>query len=76
MLDVPLGESAERYNVEILRAGTVVRAIAATEPSILYPAAQELADFGTPQAALCVRIAQVSAVTGPGFALSTTLAVA
>ena len=42
------------------------RRLAAAEPSLLYPGGQELADFGAPQTALSVRIAQISAVVGRG----------
>jgi hypothetical protein len=40
---------------------------------VLYPAADEITDFGAPLANLMVRIAQVSAVAGNGFAAQTDL---
>jgi hypothetical protein len=65
--EVPLGEASEAYRVEVLDgAGAVVRVINATTPALLYPAADEISDFGTPQASLRVRVAQLSAVLGPG----------
>lgn len=65
--EVPLGEASEAYRVELLDgAGAIVRAFGAPEPALLYPAADELADFGAVQASLRVRVAQVSAVLGPG----------
>jgi hypothetical protein len=73
--DVPLGEDSEAYAVEILLGATVVRSLAATQPSALYAAADELADFGTPQASLAVRIAQLSATVGRGFAAESILIV-
>jgi hypothetical protein len=42
-------------------------------PEALYPAAQELADFGAPQAALSIRLAQLSAAIGRGFERTATL---
>src|SRR5690606_4780769 len=66
-VEVPLGEDAERYAVEILKDGAVRRVFFAGETSLLYPAALEAADFGAPQAMLDLRIAQMSAVAGRGF---------
>ena len=73
--DVPLGEDSEAYAVEILLGATVVRSLAAAQPSALYAAADELADFGTPQASLAVRVAQLSATVGRGFAAESILIV-
>jgi hypothetical protein len=74
-IDVPLGEDVQRYAIDILQGATVVRELAASEPTALYPAAQELVDFGAPQSTLSVRIAQLSAVVGRGAARAETLAV-
>jgi hypothetical protein len=73
--DVPLGEEAERYEIDILKSGAVVRSLAASDPSVLYAAAQEAADFGAPQTVLGLRIAQMSAVVGRGFEGSVTIPV-
>jgi hypothetical protein len=74
-VEVPLGEEAEAYVVEILSGGSVVRSIASTSPQGVYPAADELADFGTPQTSLHVRVAQISAAVGSGYAADVTFAV-
>jgi hypothetical protein len=50
-----------------------VRTLTATAPSVLYAAADEIADFGVPQAHLSVRVAQLSATVGRGFAAAATL---
>ena len=71
--EVPLGEDGEQYVLDILSGSTVVRTLTATTPSILYASADELADFGTPQTSLSVRVAQVSATVGRGFASDVTL---
>ncbi|WP_029003714.1 baseplate multidomain protein megatron [Azorhizobium doebereinerae] len=71
-VEVPLGEASELYRVEILAGGGVVRVLEAAAPSCLYPAAAELADFGAPQAALTVRVAQLSAVLGAGAPATAT----
>jgi hypothetical protein len=69
-VEVPLGESVERYEIDILAAGTVRRTLAATAPAAVYPVDQEIADFGAPQAALDLRVVQTSAAAGRGFATS------
>lgn len=65
-LDIPLGEASEAYEAEIaLPAG--IRRLSSATPSILYPAAQELADFGAPQSTLSLSLYQLSATVGRGF---------
>jgi hypothetical protein len=65
-VEVPLGEESERYRVTIRAGGDVIRVVEADAPAMLYEEAQELADFGGPQAALDVELAQLSVVAGPG----------
>jgi hypothetical protein len=72
--EVPLGEESEAYVLDILSGAAVVRTLSAAQPSALYPAADELADFGAPQAALSVRVAQLSATVGRGYAAAAVLA--
>lgn len=64
--EVPLAEDGERYDIVVLAAGIPVRTVATTQPSWLYPAADEIADFGTPQSEIEFVIAQISAVAGRG----------
>lgn len=66
--EIPLGEEAERYRVTLRAGGVAIRTFDIDTPAMLYEAAQELADFGSPQAALDVELAQLSVVTGPGLA--------
>jgi hypothetical protein len=66
--EAPLGEASEAYAVEILDGENVVRTLDAAAPSVLYASADEIADFGAAQASLHVRVAQVSATVGRGFA--------
>ncbi len=72
-LEVPLNEAAEAYRLEILDGGDVARTIETSAPEALYAAAAELADFGAPQTSLSVRVAQLSAIAGPGRARAATL---
>jgi hypothetical protein len=64
--DVPLGEDTEAYEVDVLSESSVVRTLIASTPAALYPAAAELADFGSPQTSLSVRVYQLSAAAGRG----------
>ncbi|MET0155469.1 MAG: glycoside hydrolase TIM-barrel-like domain-containing protein [Rickettsiales bacterium] len=64
--DVPLSEESEAYEVDILDGATVLRTIAATSPSCAYSAAQQTADFGSPQASVDVVVYQLSALVGRG----------
>ena len=66
-VETPLGEATEAYEVDILQAATLVRTLTSATPALLYPAAQELADFSAPQSALTLRVAQLSAMIGRGF---------
>ncbi len=73
-LDIPLGESIEAYEAEIVSpAGK--RVLSAQAPSILYPAARALADFGAPQSALTLSLYQMSAVVGRGFPFTGTVTI-
>lgn len=71
--DVPLGEQSEKYQLDILDGAAVRRTLETAVPNVLYAAADEIADFGAPQAALSVRLAQLSATVGRGVAAQATL---
>lgn len=72
-LEVPLGEDAERYRVEIRSHDNVVRTFEVAQPEVRYTAAEQIADFGILQPKYDVAIMQVSAVAGPGPALISRL---
>jgi hypothetical protein len=72
-VEVPLGEDQERYEVDILDGGTVKRTLAATSPSATYTAAQQVADFGSAQPVMAVRIYQLGTVAGRGTPRSATV---
>ena len=74
-VEIPLGEAAERYEVDVLAGGVVKRTLSCPSPEALYPADAERADFGAPQASLWLRIVQLSAAVGRGRALAVTLPV-
>ncbi|WP_417667332.1 baseplate multidomain protein megatron [Roseibium sp.] len=67
-VEVPLGEDVEAYEIDILRPGeAVLRTLTAAVPEVLYPAADEIADFGAPVATLSFSVCQLSATFGRGF---------
>jgi hypothetical protein len=72
-LDVPLGEEEEMYEVEIKEGGNVKRVIRTGGPELLYPQADQLADFGAPPGMLSLSIYQLSRAYGRGAALEAEL---
>ncbi len=58
--EVPLSELSERYEVDVLDGAVVRRTLSATVPSVVYGAAEQVADFGSVQAAVSVRVYQLS----------------
>jgi hypothetical protein len=74
-VEVPLGEDAEAYTLDIFSGSSVVRTIACGAPQTLYATADELADFGAAQATLHVRVAQLSSTVGAGHPTELTLTI-
>jgi len=73
-VEVPIGEDSESYDVDILNASDVVlRTLTATTNTVTYTSAQQVTDFGSAQASIRVRVYQISATVGRGFAASGTL---
>lgn len=67
--DAPLSEESERYDVEVMNGAAVVRTFSGLSvPSADYSAAQQTADFGSAQSAVSVRVYQLSAIAGRGYA--------
>jgi hypothetical protein len=74
-LDIPLGEASESYEADISLPASGKRTLTTAAAPILYPAAEELDDFGAPQSELTLSLYQMSATAGRGFPLTTTLPV-
>jgi hypothetical protein len=73
-IDVPLGEEAELYEVDILSGGVALRTLSASAPMATYTAAMQSADFGTTSfTTLDVSVRQVSRSFGRGTAREATL---
>lgn len=75
LAEIPLGEEREAYRVDILAGAATCRALDAATPSALYAAADERADFGAAQTTLSLRVVQLGAAAGPGFAWTGTIPV-
>lgn len=71
--DIPLGEERERYLIEILDGPSVLRTAEVDAPEWLYPAADELADFGTPRGQIAFRVRQAGRHVPWGLPRSTSL---
>ena len=75
-VDATLSESTEAYEVDIFSDGsygTVKRTITSTTPTAAYTSAQQVADFGSNQATLYLRVYQISATVGRGYPLQTSI---
>ncbi|SER05312.1 hypothetical protein SAMN05216548_110159 [Faunimonas pinastri] len=73
-IEVPLAEEREAYAVDILGGDSVKRTLSAAESSVLYSAADQLADWGDVlPATLTVAVVQVSITFGRGQSRTATL---
>jgi hypothetical protein len=72
-VEVPLGEDAEAYTLDLFSGDAIVHSISCSASEAFYPDADELTDFGAPQASLHLRVAQVSATVGAGHPTELTL---
>ncbi len=73
-IDVPLNETAERYEVDIMDGSDVMRTISGlSSPTASYSAAEQTADFGSAQASVDVRVYQLSGIIGRGYAGEATV---
>ena len=62
--DVPVGEDSESYEVDVLDGETVMRTLIASLPSVTYTGAEQVADFGSEQSSVSIRVYQMSAAYG------------
>jgi hypothetical protein len=64
--DAPLDHAPEAYRVEIYQGVTVKRTVDVAAPALTYALADQTTDFGGPATTFGFRVAQLSAVHGPG----------
>lgn len=66
-VDVPIGETTESYEIDIMSGVTVKRTMTSATPTVTYTAAMQTTDFGGAQSTLSVNVYQMSATVGRGF---------
>ncbi len=66
-VDAALGETQERYEVDIMDGSVVQRTLYCAVPAVTYGSAEQILDFGAPQSTLSVRIYQCSEAVGRGW---------
>ncbi|HVX37097.1 MAG TPA: glycoside hydrolase/phage tail family protein [Hyphomicrobium sp.] len=64
--EVPLGEDAETYEIDILDGAAVKRTISASTPGVVYAGADQIADFGSVQSVVSVKVYQTNTLFGRG----------
>ncbi|KQQ11900.1 hypothetical protein ASF53_14575 [Methylobacterium sp. Leaf123] len=65
--DVPLGEGAEAYRLDILAEdGRILRSLSTDTTSALYASADEIADFGTRRTEIDAALVPIGPLAGPG----------
>jgi len=76
LVDLPLGEASEAYEVDVFSSGTYVtlkRTITSATQSAAYTSAQQVTDFGSNQATLYLKVYQLSATVGRGYPLTISI---
>jgi hypothetical protein len=66
--EIPIGEDTEAYEVDILDSvGNVLRVLSSTTTSVVYSAADQTTDFGSPASLISIIVYQMSAIIGRGY---------
>lgn len=72
--DVPLNESSEVYEIDIMNGGNIARTLTGiTSPTSVYSVAQQTTDFGSPQSSVTLNIYQLSSIVGRGYSGNATV---
>jgi hypothetical protein len=67
-VDMPMTETSERYEIDIIgSSGTILRTIESSAPTTTYTASSQVADFGSVQSSIKIRIYQMSSIRGRGI---------
>ena len=65
--NLPLSETNERYELEIMNGNTIRRSESTTNTFYFYSRANQITDFGSPRTDVTIRIYQLSATVGRGY---------
>jgi hypothetical protein len=66
-------ERTEAYEIDVMDGVTVKRTLLSTTPTVDYPAADQITDFGSEQSSVEVNIYQISALVQRGYPLNATV---
>ncbi len=66
LVEVPLSEEQEAYEIDIINGQTLVRTLFSQQQQITYTSAQESADWASPQTQLDIVVYQISSTFGRG----------
>lgn len=72
-VDVPLDESSEKYQVEILNGNEVLRTLETSTTSVTYLITDQATDFNNIPEKITIRIYQLSALVGRGHLATTVI---
>lgn len=75
-VDVPIGEDTEAYEIDIYDGSgyaTVKRTLTASSATVAYTSAEQVADFGSNQSTLYLKVYQMSATVGRGYPLTESI---
>jgi hypothetical protein len=75
-IDAELGEDIESYEIDVFSSAaftTIKRTLTSVTQTVQYTSAQQVTDFGSNQSTIRVKIYQMSALVGRGYALTATL---
>jgi len=73
LIDVPLNELSESYEIDILNGASVVRTLTSSIPQATYSEVDQISDFGAIQTSITLRIYQISGTIGRGHAAQVNL---
>lgn len=73
--EIPLGEASETYDLEIMNGAAALRSVNLTSPAYIYSLADQLDDWGSPQASYDIRIYQRGEIYGRGTPAVATIPV-
>ena len=75
LVDVPLGETSENYEWDVMDGTTVKRTLTSVVESVTYTEADQITDFGSVQDSVELNVYQLSDTVGRGFATNITIEV-
>jgi len=72
-MEAPVGESSLSLEADVMSGGAVKRTLTSSTGAFIYPAADQIADFGAVQPSILFHVYQLSTVTGRGYPLEVSL---